>query len=80
MDIDPLATSPSLEDSDFYDVLCVSRDSSAENIREAYFRLLPILDLDKQPPYLRQIAEEYFMAIQTSSKRFLTLIDGQNTT
>ncbi|KAI0474873.1 hypothetical protein F4859DRAFT_482162 [Xylaria cf. heliscus] len=69
---DPVVTSPPFGGSDFYDVLCVSRDSSAENIRRAYLRLFSLLDPDKQPPFLRHIAEDYFMIIQTA---FETLLD-----
>ncbi|KAI0451958.1 hypothetical protein F5B21DRAFT_358208 [Xylaria acuta] len=71
-DLDPVVTSPPLWDSDFYDILCVSRESSAENIRRAYRRLFSLLDPDTQPPCLRQAADDYFMTIQVA---FETLLD-----
>ncbi|KAI1756820.1 hypothetical protein F4782DRAFT_549255 [Xylaria castorea] len=70
-DLDPVVTSPPLGDSYFYDILCVSRESSAEDIRRAYLRLFSLLDPDMQPPYLRQVAEDYFMTIQTAFETLL---------
>ncbi|KAI0548904.1 hypothetical protein F4679DRAFT_288692 [Xylaria curta] len=71
-DLDLLVTSPPLRDSDFYDTLCVSHESSAEDIRRAYLRLFSLLDPNMQPPYLRQVAEDYFMTVQTA---FETLVN-----
>ncbi|KAI1743204.1 hypothetical protein F4680DRAFT_369944 [Xylaria scruposa] len=65
-DLNLLVTSPPLGDSDFYDTLCVSHESSAEDIRRAYLRLFSLLDPNMQPPYLRQVAEDYFMTVQAA--------------
>ncbi|CAJ2500418.1 Uu.00g032710.m01.CDS01 [Anthostomella pinea] len=61
-----------VEVEDYYDLLCVSRDPSAESIRRAYFRLFTLLHPDIQPANLRHAAERYFAAVQTA---FETLLD-----
>ncbi|KAI1421858.1 hypothetical protein F5Y12DRAFT_666628 [Xylaria sp. FL1777] len=69
--VDPITLPPVCAD-DFYDILCVSRDPSTENILRAYFRLFSLLDPDQQPPHLRQPAETYSVSLQ---KAFESLLD-----
>ncbi|KAI0203691.1 hypothetical protein F4808DRAFT_417566 [Astrocystis sublimbata] len=70
-DLDSPDALPPLGESDVYDVLCVSRYSSAESIRRAYFRLFALLDPHQQPQELRQVAEEYLRVIQAAFEMLL---------
>ncbi|KAI1334345.1 hypothetical protein F5Y15DRAFT_294060 [Xylariaceae sp. FL0016] len=58
--------------ADYYDLLCVPRDPSAQTIRRAYFRLFTLLHPDMHPPQSRTAAEAYFAAVQAA---FETLLD-----
>ncbi|KAI0473990.1 hypothetical protein GGR56DRAFT_560446 [Xylariaceae sp. FL0804] len=73
LDEQELMTSfPTLYEVDFYDLLCVSRDASAQSIQRAYYRLFTLLQPDMQRPHFRHAAEAYFSAVQTA---FETLRD-----
>ncbi|KAI0601627.1 hypothetical protein F4775DRAFT_540699 [Biscogniauxia sp. FL1348] len=68
----PATTSRPENMSNYYDLLCVSRDPSPDSIRRAYFRLLTLLYPEVQPPHLRQASGVYFTVIQNA---FETLLD-----
>jgi DnaJ family protein C protein 11 len=68
-------TSSALQEAparDFYDLLCLPRDPSADTIRRAYFRLFVLLYPETHPPKLRGLADVYFALVHTA---FETLID-----
>lgn len=75
--IDPIGASspPALlygPDQDLYDLLCLPRNPSIHAIRRAYHRLFVLLYPDSHPVKIRNIAEKYFVFVQTA---FEILID-----
>ncbi|KAH7269559.1 uncharacterized protein BKA55DRAFT_497026 [Fusarium redolens] len=62
-------------DTNFYDLLCLPRDTSElsqEQIRSAYYRLFILFYPDSYPEHLRPIAHQQFLRVQDA---FETLID-----
>ncbi|KAF4449125.1 putative J domain-containing protein C63.03 [Fusarium austroafricanum] len=62
-------------DSNFYDLLCLPRDTSElsqQQIRSAYYRLFILFYPDSYPEHLRPIARQQFLRVQDA---FETLID-----
>ncbi|KAI0015538.1 hypothetical protein F4780DRAFT_773475 [Xylariomycetidae sp. FL0641] len=53
-----------VDSTDPYDLLCISRHPTAQDIRRAYLRLVTLLHPESQPPLQRRRAEPYFAAIQ----------------
>ena len=66
------ATLSLLNFGDFYDILCVPHDSPTESILRVYLRIYPLVDPERQPPHLRQVAEAYSKIIWGA---FETLLD-----
>ncbi|CCT62761.1 uncharacterized protein FFB20_04254 [Fusarium fujikuroi] len=62
-------------DTNFYDLLCLPRDTSElsqQQIRSAYYRLFILFYPDSYPEHLRPIAHQQFLRVQDA---FETLID-----
>ncbi|KAF9770540.1 hypothetical protein IL306_011891 [Fusarium sp. DS 682] len=62
-------------DTNFYDLLCLPRDTSdlsQQQIRSAYYRLFILFYPDSYPEHLRPIAHQQFLRVQDA---FETLID-----
>ncbi|KAF5545488.1 j domain-containing protein [Fusarium mexicanum] len=62
-------------DTNFYDLLCLPRDTSElsqQQIRSAYYRLFILFYPDSYPEHLRPVAHQQFLRVQDA---FETLID-----
>ncbi|KAI1855577.1 hypothetical protein JX266_000442 [Neoarthrinium moseri] len=70
--LDPSALQGRGRVHDYYDLLVLPLDASAQDIRKAYYRLFVLLYPESHPPKLRTAARAYFTLVQTA---FETLID-----
>ncbi|KAF7558787.1 hypothetical protein G7046_g5367 [Stylonectria norvegica] len=71
---DAMASASQMPNWDYYDILCLSRDTdlSQDQIRRAYYRLFLLFYPDSYPEHLRPIARQQFLRAQEA---FEALID-----